>query len=85
MIKRLKIGYFADGPWSHNALIKIVKNKIFDIRFIVPRSDTKDDTLLKLSEKYKIDYFKLKNVNSNESLNKILNYDCDILVSMSFI
>ena len=84
MIDRLKIGYFADGPWSHNALIKIVNNKIFDVRFIVPRNDTKDDTLLKLSQKYKIDYFILKNVNSKDSLNKILFYDCDILVSMSF-
>ena len=38
MIKKLKIGYFADGPWSHNAFEKIVNDERFDIRFIVPRT-----------------------------------------------
>ena len=84
MIKKLKIGYFADGPWSHNAFEKIVNDERFDIRFIVPRNDTKDETLLNFSIKYNIEYFKLDNVNSETSLNKILSYDCDVLVSMSF-
>ena len=84
MIRKLKIGYFADGPWSHNAFEKIVNDERFDIRFIIPRNDTKDETLLNFSIKYNIDYFKLDNVNSETSLNKILSYDCDVLVSMSF-
>ena len=71
MIKKLKIGYFADGSWSHNAFEKIVNDERFDIRFIVPRNDTKDETLLNFAVKYKIDYFKLNNVNSKNSLNKI--------------
>ena len=84
MIKKLKIGYFADGPWSYNAFEKIVNDERFDIRFIIPRNDTKDETLLNFSIKYNIEYFKLDNVNSETSLNKILSYDCDVLVSMSF-
>ena len=84
MIKKLKIGYFADGPWSHHAFEKIVNDERFDVRFIVPRTNTQDATLFNFSKKYNIDYFKLKNVNSITSLNKILDYDCDILVSMSF-
>ncbi len=84
MIKKLKIGYFADGPWSHNAFEKIVTDERFDIRFIIPRNDTQDSTLFNFSKKYNIDYFKLKNVNSETSLTKISNYDCDVLVSMSF-
>ena len=84
MTKKLKIGYFADGPWSHNAFIKIMNDDRFQIRFIVPRNDSKDETLLNFSKKYKIKYFKLDNVNSKNSLNKILSFDCDILVSMSF-
>ena len=32
MIKKLKIGYFADGPWSHNAFEKIVNDERFDIK-----------------------------------------------------
>ena len=84
MIKKLKIGYFADGPWSYNAFEKIVNDERFDIRFIIPRNNTKDETLLNFSIKYNIEYFKLDNVNSETSLNKILSYDCDVLVSMSF-
>ena len=81
---KLKIGYFADGPWSHNAFKKIVNDDRFDVRFIVPRIDTQDITLFNFSKKHNIDYFKLKNVNSISSINKISDYDCDILVSMSF-
>ena len=33
MIRKLKIGYFADGPWSHNAFEKILNDDRFDIRF----------------------------------------------------
>ena len=84
MTRKLKIGYFADGPWSHNAFEKIVHDDRFDIRFIVPRTDTLDVTLFNFSKKYNIDYFKLKNVNSITSINKISDYDCDVLVSMSF-
>ena len=81
---KLKIGYFADGPWSHNAFLKIINDERFDIKFVVPRNDTKDETLLNFSKEYDIEYFKLDNVNSETSLNKILKYDCDVLVSMSF-
>ena len=81
---KLKIGYFADGPWSHEAFVKIVNDNRFDIKFIVPRTDTKDQALFKYSEKYGIDYFKLDNVNSQTSLELISRYNCDVLVSMSF-
>ena len=81
---KLKLGYFADGPWSHNAFEKIVNDDRFDIKFIVPRTDTQDVSLSNFSKKYDIDYFKLKNVNSITSINKISDYDCDVLVSMSF-
>lgn len=82
--KKLKIGYFADGPWSHEAFIKIVNDDRFDIKFIVPRTDTKDETLLSYSKKYDIDYFKLDSVNTQSSLETISSYNCDVLVSMSF-
>ncbi|WP_299519981.1 formyltransferase family protein [Winogradskyella sp.] len=81
---KLKIGYFADGPWSHEAFKKINNDSRFDIKFIVPRLDTDDQTLMRFSKDYNIDYFKLDNVNSQSSLDKIKSYNCDILVSMSF-
>jgi methionyl-tRNA formyltransferase len=83
-MNKLKIGYFADGPWSHLAFEKIITDSNLEVKFIVPRFDTKDETLYKYAEKFDIDYFKLKNVNSQESLKKIGSYECDLLVSMSF-
>lgn len=84
MKERLKIGYFADGPWSHLAFEKIIKDPRFDIQFIVPRFDTRDVTLSSYATSYNIDYFKLQNINSPEALEKIAAYYCDLLVSMSF-
>ena len=83
-MKKIKIGYFADGPWSHLAFEKIINDPSIEVKFIVPRSDTQDKTLENYSKKYKVDYFILKNVNDEESLKKIASYDCDVLVSMSF-
>ncbi len=84
MKKKLKIGYFADGIWSHRAFLKIVKDHRFDIRFIVPRTDTQDEKLLNLAKEYNITYFKLDMVNSDESIRRISTFDCDVLVSLSF-
>lgn len=81
-INKLKIGYFADGPWSHEAFNLMIKD--FDIRFIVPRFDTKDQTLYEFAEQNKIDYFSDKNINSPEFIKKVSTYNCDIFVSMSF-
>ena len=41
----MRIGYFADGPWGHNALEKLLADKSIEIAFIVPRNDTKDEFL----------------------------------------
>lgn len=81
---KLKIGYFADGPWSHRAFEKIIENQSIEIAFIVPRSDTKDLTLKNYADKYSIDYIKGVKVNSPEFITKVSSYNCDLLVSMSF-
>jgi len=39
---KIRIGYLADGPWSHNAFEKIILDDSIEVVFIVPRSDTKD-------------------------------------------
>ena len=41
----MKIGYFADGPWSHLALEKIVAEDYLEIGFIVPRYKYQDPIL----------------------------------------
>ena len=80
----MKIGYFSDGPWSHNALIKILSNKTFKLKFIVPRFNKPDPVLKELSKEYKIDYLIIKNVNSENSVSVLESYNCDIFISMSF-
>ena len=74
---KLKIGYFADGPWSHRAFEKLIKDKDIEIKFIVPRSDTKDTTLYNFSQKYSIDYLFPVKINSQEFLDLAVKYDCD--------
>lgn len=80
----LNIGYFADGPWSHEAFEKLINDSEIRISFICVRFDTKDETLKEFANKYNITYLKHKNINSDEFLDKISVYKCDLFVSMSF-
>ena len=81
---KFKIGYFADGPWSHNAFKILVKDSRIKISFIVPRKDTSDQTLKKFSTDYNIDYLNPEDINSDEFYEKVKKYNCDIFVSLSF-
>ena len=70
----MKIGYFADGPWSHLALDKIIHDKEMEVAFIVPRFDTQDPVLKKKSEELGIDFLPIKDVNTSESIEKLEEY-----------
>jgi len=83
-VKKLKIGYFADGPWSHEAFKQLIQDDGINISFICVRFDTEDDILKGYCQKYNIDYLKNKNINSKEFLDTVSRYDCDLFVSMSF-
>lgn len=80
----LKIGYFADGPWSHNAFEKLIGDKNIKIEFICVRFDTEDEVLKAQAEKYSLPCFKHKNINEKSFLKKIAVFECDLFVSMSF-
>lgn len=80
----LKIGYFADGVWSHEAFKRLINNNVISIQFICVRFDTKDETLLSFSKEYNIDYLRHENINSIEFIEDISKYNCDLFVSMSF-
>lgn len=82
--KPLKIGYFADGIWSHEAFKKLITDDEISIQFICVRFDTKDEILLNFAKKYSIDYLKDENINSKEFIEKVKKYSCDLFVSMSF-
>jgi len=83
-MKKLRIGYFADGPWSHKAFKRIIVDDTIEISFIVPRTDSTDDTLKNYSSEYNIPYHKGIKVNSNEFYDLAKSYNCDLFVSMSF-
>lgn len=83
-MKRFKIGYFADGPWSHEAFELLIEDQSIEICFIVSRTDTTDLTLKSYSRQHKIDYFTKVKVNSEEFYNQVKAYECDLFVSMSF-
>ncbi len=80
----MKIGYFADGPWSHRALEKITTDERFDVAFIVPRYDTQDQILKSWANQLSIDYLPIANVNDAESIAQLKKYSADLFVSMSF-
>lgn len=81
---KFRIGYFADGPWAHNAFEKIIQDDTIEVCFIVPRSDTMDRTLAKFARDHEIDYLHPVRVNSADFIEKAKNYHCDLFVSMSF-
>lgn len=83
-MEKIKIGYFADGPWSHEAFKLINKDETIQIKFIVPRIDTKDNTLKRFSEENNIDYLIGEKINSESFFLKAKDYACDLFVSMSF-
>lgn len=83
-MKKLSIGYFADGPWSHSAFERIIQDETIEIKFIVPRTDSSDQNLLIYSEKYKIPFHKGIKVNSDKFYELADSYNCDLFVSMSF-
>ena len=80
----MKIGYFADGPWSHLALEKLTQDKRLEVAFIVPRFDTQDPVLKEWANKLGVDYLLLENVNSQDSLDSFSEYRADLFISMSF-
>ena len=42
---KLNIGYFADGPWSHETFNKLINDKEIKISFICAKYGTKEETL----------------------------------------
>ena len=83
-MNKFKIGYFADGPWSHEAFQKLINDKSIEIAFIVPRVDTSDSKLKEYSKIHNIDYLHPVKINSQEFIIKASDYNCDLFVSMSF-
>tara|TARA_B110000046_G_C13024501_1_gene413116 strand:+ start:64 stop:960 length:897 start_codon:yes stop_codon:yes gene_type:complete len=83
-MKNISIGYFADGEWGLNAFKKIIKDKSILIKFVCLRYKNPHKKILQIAKKNKIEILVLKNLNSTRSINKILKYKSNFLVSMSY-
>ncbi len=80
----MKLGYFADGPWSHKAFEMIINDKRFEILFIVSRFSKPDPVLKKFAENNNIDFLVFENINSDATVSLLKDYHADLFVSMSY-
>lgn len=78
------IGYFADGPWSHRALEKLLGNAAIGIAFVCARYDRQDPVLKQKASQSGVPFMVHSDINSKDFLTQIEPYACDLFVSMSF-
>ncbi len=82
--KKIKIGYFADGPWAHLAFEKLMDDDSIEVCFVCVRYDKNDLELKALAKKNNIDVLSHPNINSEEFISIMNKYNVDLFVSMSF-
>ena len=80
----MKIGYFGDGIWAHEALKKIIQDQTLEIVFVVLRYDSQDVVLRELAEERHIPVLVHPNINSHDFKYIVEKYEADLFVSMSF-
>ena len=79
-----RIGYFADGPWAHQALVRMLDDPSISIAFICARNDNPDPVLRQKAASQGIDFVVHPNINGDEFFERVAVYECDLFVSMSF-
>lgn len=80
----MKIGYFADGPWSHKALDKLLRDHNVEIAFICARYENPDLHLQQVAKEMGLDFICHPEINSSDFYQLMCGYNCDMFVSMSF-
>ena len=80
----MRIGYFADGPWAWEAFDKIISDASLEIAFMTVRYGNQDAELIKRAKEHGIPLELSKNINSEQFIAKMKEYDVDLFVSMSF-
>ena len=83
-MSRLKIGYFADGPWSHRALDRLLRDETLQLGFVCARNDAPDPVLKARASENGLDFITHPTINSTEFVARMRAYECDLFVSMSF-
>ncbi len=79
-----RIGYFGDGPWAHNSLDLLLKDRGIDIVFICGRFTTKDKILKKKANENGIVFLNVEDINSSKFYSYVEKLNIDLFVSMSF-
>lgn len=80
----MKIIYFADGPWAHNAFDRIQTDPAFTISKVLLRFDSSDEVLRRKAEDAGIGVLSPKNVNAPEFVDELKKLGADLGVSMSY-
>lgn len=80
----MKIGYFADGPWAYKAFDKIIADDSMEIVFLTVRYDKQDAELIRRAAENHIPVELSENINGEEFIHKMKQYNVDLFVSMSF-
>ena len=80
----IRIGYFGDGIWAHNAFRKLINDETIEICFVTVRFDNRDKILMDLAENNSVPVELSSNINSDEFISRIEKYGVDLFVSMSF-
>ncbi len=79
-----RIGFFADGPWSHLAFSKLLSRKNLEVSFVCGRYKTSDVILKELCRKNNIIFLTSKDINSSKFIEEVRKFNCELFVSMSF-
>ena len=83
-MNKMRIGYFADGPWGHNAFEKIIGDESLAISFVCVRYDNQDEVLKAMADREGIPVLCTPNINSKSFLTLLKEYSAELFVSMSF-
>ena len=73
MCGMMRIGYFGDGPWAHEAFKKIVVDETIKIVFVTVRYDKQDQVLIGLAVEHGIPVEIYQNINLDGFLNTVKN------------
>lgn len=80
----IRIGYFGDGPWAHQAFDKLINDRSIKFQFICVRNSQKDPILIDRGRQHGIDVIWTSNINSEDFVEKIKTYNTDLNISMSY-
>lgn len=84
MEQRMRIGYFADGPWGQKTFEKLLDDSSLEVVFLTVRYDKRDSVLMQMAEKAGVPILLEQNINTEAARARYQKFHADLFVSMSF-